>query len=1215
MAQLHERYFEGRLAYWLNAVDVRVDNADQRLTTDIDQLTQLAGHLFFGGMTGSVSVIAIFFDSLLSLALGSSLLGLAPPILGVGYAIVAGAIVTILIIPVARSTFAVNKAQGDFRFAHSRLREYSEAVTFLQGQRVETERAESLFDAMYVEMRRLFRREFFARTYSAWQVNIAGVLCASVVAFYVNRDNGTLNGHPLTVDSIGTATNSVVSFVGALAAIPALYVQAGDLAGFTHRVAQIVEALEELRAATGKIDALTTKAAAGGDSRGSGVGALGSSGLGGRLQESRQVELRGVGLMTPNGQRLLTGVDITVRRGESLLIAGPSGSGKSSLLRVISGLWPVDEGVVAKPLSTGRDGCFFLPQRPYVTKTSLRDQLIYPHTAEEQMRDDAELTSILQALHLAHLVLREGGLDAVADWDSMLSPGEQQRLGFARLLYHGPAYALMDESTSALDVEMERLCMNMCSDRGTTCISVAHRPTVFPWHQRVLVLDGHGTHRVVSIEDYLAERRRVDGDLAVDATAGFDESGADAGAGRHAVVAAALPPKHPTTVAVRRATDAAAAVGVRSARTMSLSTLSGSHGNASDGGAAFKSVTRSGEAFGFVSVDKVDPDDDPQSASASIAFNGALLRRFGRLARMGFPSLCSKATGVLLFSILVNVAAAALTVPMSGVQGPILRDILRQDWAATRESIVWGLVVTSVSVVMGTWVAWLGKMISLYWYQELVKHLHKAYVLRGKTLFAANNLVPGMDNLDQRVCEDCRLLTTVIGPVLYGGDDMKSMFYTLCVIGFNVYAALEYGWIPIVVALVYAIVQIAGMHHFMKPVVPLTFDANAREGDFRFQHVRNREFAESVAFYSGQAKEKADADAQFGGVYDAKLRLIKGTLPMFTWQRATQIGIDVVVQVALAVLSSVTGTLNGLKPDQANVLTAMGVIVTAASSMTTLSTLWGVTASAAGYAHRVGQMIDAVEDTSQKYDQFYKSGRLLEAPSQLVSAKHLTARTPTGDALFRDLTFEQGPGRSVLITGASGSGKSSLLRILGGLWPFDAGEVTKPGPGISTGGPGEPPEGQPRGPPLMFFLPQRPFITIGSLLQQVLYPDTPRDVSAADSHAVRQRVVELLRALELDHLLAFEGGLDAEQQWADQLSVGEQQRLGFARLLYRKAPYAVMDESTSALDVALEARCMQMTRDAGIVCVSVGHRPTLRQWHDDELHLDDSGGYSFTPIR
>ena len=174
-----------------------------------------------------------------------------------------------------------------------------------------------------------------------------------------------------------------------------------------------------------------------------------------------------------------------VTRGDHTIIMGRSGCGKSSLLRVLAGLWPFEEGRVFRPATIG-SGILFLSQRPYIIDGTLRDQIVYPGKREECVLTDGELAGLLREVRLEHLLLGpegEGILDAGRNWAEM---------GFARLLYHKPHFALMDESTSAMDVELEAHCMELAMSRGVTCVSVGHRPTLIRFHKYMLKLDGRG---------------------------------------------------------------------------------------------------------------------------------------------------------------------------------------------------------------------------------------------------------------------------------------------------------------------------------------------------------------------------------------------------------------------------------------------------------------------------------------------------------------------------------------------------------------------------------------------------------------------------------------------------------------------------------------------------------------------------------------------------
>jgi putative ATP-binding cassette transporter len=202
-----------------------------------------------------------------------------------------------------------------------------------------------------------------------------------------------------------------------------------------------------------------------------------------------------VNLLLPDGRPLLGGVDATFRRGDRALISGPTGSGKSTLFRAIAGIWPFGRGEISMP-PDGR--VLFLPQKPYLPIGTLREVVTYPALPDNV--DDAVLRETLEAVGLPDLV---GRLDESAHWALRLSPGEQQRIAFARALVQKPDWLFLDEATSAVDEVGEARLYTLLRDRlpNTALLSVGHRSSLRPFHSRQLVLtpDGAESARLVEV--------------------------------------------------------------------------------------------------------------------------------------------------------------------------------------------------------------------------------------------------------------------------------------------------------------------------------------------------------------------------------------------------------------------------------------------------------------------------------------------------------------------------------------------------------------------------------------------------------------------------------------------------------------------------------------------------------------------------------------------
>ena len=204
-------------------------------------------------------------------------------------------------------------------------------------------------------------------------------------------------------------------------------------------------------------------------------------------------------MLTPRGDKtVIRDLSADVSALEPLLVQGPSGAGKTSLIRALAGIWREGSGKVNRPALSE---VIFLPQRPYLVLGSLRDQLTYPRA---RVASDQELHEILKAVNLSDLPERFGGLDVEMHWADALSPGEQQRLAFARLLLNHPRYAFLDEATSALDVPNEQLMYELLSRRGIRFLSSGHRPTLLKFHRNILQLSPHQTWKLERSSEFEA---------------------------------------------------------------------------------------------------------------------------------------------------------------------------------------------------------------------------------------------------------------------------------------------------------------------------------------------------------------------------------------------------------------------------------------------------------------------------------------------------------------------------------------------------------------------------------------------------------------------------------------------------------------------------------------------------------------------------------------
>lgn len=264
------------------------------------------------------------------------------------------------------------------------------------------------------------------------------------------------------------------------------------LAGFTTRMDELIRVLKDINGGKYERTMVSNSASADADI-GVGKGIISF--------QDNIIRFDKVPLVTPNGDLLVKELTFEVKSGTNVLVCGPNGCGKSSLFRILGELWPTWGGKIVKP---PRGKLFYIPQRPYMTLGSLRDQIIYPHTYEEMKRrgkTDQDLFNYLDIVQLRMLVQqREKGLDSIEDWIDVLSGGEKQRVAMARLFYHHPQFAILDECTSAVSVDVEGSMYEYCQKVGITLFTVSHRKSLWVHHSHFLKFDGRGDYEFGNID-------------------------------------------------------------------------------------------------------------------------------------------------------------------------------------------------------------------------------------------------------------------------------------------------------------------------------------------------------------------------------------------------------------------------------------------------------------------------------------------------------------------------------------------------------------------------------------------------------------------------------------------------------------------------------------------------------------------------------------------
>jgi ABC-type uncharacterized transport system fused permease/ATPase subunit len=935
------------------------------------------------------------------------------------------------------------------------------------------------------------------------------------------------------------------------------------------------------------------------------------------------VVFEGATVVTPGNATLVRDLSLRVPAGTNLLVTGPNGAGKSSLFRVLGGLWPLAGGRIYKPGGGGGAGglshdIFYVPQRPYVAVGTLQEQLLYPLPADAGRRlPEAQLRALLASVDLDSLLDRPGGGEEVADWGEALSLGEQQRLGMARLFFHRPRFAILDECTSGVTVDMEERFCRMVKDMGCTCVTISHRPALMAFHDVVLNLDGEGGwslhpgHRSAASAAMTAA-------AAAEATGGAGRAGGgDAGGRARAGEAAAV-------LAGMSASDQPAPPKRGGGKRRGGSGGGGGGGGGSGGGAQAQLLCDGNEGFSEVVVARAPPALasaasaawaprlalQPSAATPLARWRSVLRVLVGGGARESAARV-SAVAGVVVLRTLLQDRIASLN-------GRSVDMVLRQDLPGFVRLIGASVAQSAASAVLAPGLRHVADTLALSWRARLTKVASAKYLAGGVPYTAAQ--LAGMADVDQRMTRDVERLC----------DDLAALIPTL------VKPVVDVAWFswqlwrltgPRGMALLYAYAAVG--YGALRCVTPdfggLLKREYGLEGAFRAAHSRLRAHAESVAFFGGGAREGEQVGAAFGALTAHGRALVRarwayGAADEFF---AKQLPHSVTWVLTLLYALEQRGDFGDTAFQGAlvhNIRYLASVVTQCFSAFGELLALPKRFAEISGGINRVSEMLEVV-DKAAALEARSRAARGAAADADAdggggdcLEFRAVDVVTPGGRALARALSLRVQPGASLLVTGPNGAGKTSLFRLLAGLWPLPSGAVAAPPrAGAAGAAPGQG----------IYYVPQKPYTTPGTLREQLVYPLTPAQACArfageeGDPAAALDAALDaLMEAVRLQYLVAREGGWGSTQEWGEVLSLGEQQRLGMARLFFHRPRFGVLDEATSATSVDVEEALYARAAALGVTLVTITQRTALVKYHARELRLiDGEGDWELREIR
>ncbi|KAI4871261.1 hypothetical protein NFI96_019786 [Prochilodus magdalenae] len=473
---LYDEYLKGYTYYKMGNLDNRIANADQLLTQDVERFCNSVVDLY-SNLSKPLLDIGLYIFKL------TTAIGAQGPSSMMAYLLISGLFLTRLRRPIGKMTVIEQKYEGEYRYVNSRLITNSEEIAFYNGNLREKQTIHSTFKKLVDHLHNFiffrFSMGMVDSIIAKYLATVVGYLVVSRPFLNLAHPRHLKSSHSELLEDYYQSGRMLLRMSQALGRIVLAGREMTRLSGFTARITELMKVLKELN--SGKYERTMVSQS---EKEKDALDKLTLVPGSGRIVNiDNIIKFEHTPLATPNGDILIRDLSFEVKSGTNVLVCGPNGCGKSSLFRVLGELWPLFGGSLTKP---ERGKLFYVPQRPYMTLGSLRDQVIYPDTYGDQKKkgiSDQVLKEYLDNVQLGHILDREGSWDAVQDWMDVLSGGEKQRMAMARLFYHKPQFAILDECTSAVSVDVEDYIYSHCRKVGITLFTVSHRKSLWKHHE------------------------------------------------------------------------------------------------------------------------------------------------------------------------------------------------------------------------------------------------------------------------------------------------------------------------------------------------------------------------------------------------------------------------------------------------------------------------------------------------------------------------------------------------------------------------------------------------------------------------------------------------------------------------------------------------------------------------------------------------------------
>eukprot|EP01064_Diplonema_japonicum_P011936 TRINITY_DN1939_c0_g2_i1.p1 TRINITY_DN1939_c0_g2~~TRINITY_DN1939_c0_g2_i1.p1 ORF type:complete len:1264 (+),score=335.42 TRINITY_DN1939_c0_g2_i1:200-3793(+) len=1063
---VHKKYFKNKNYYILaqqaaQGTDTSIGDPDERICEDAkDVATQLA-HVFCEGIYASTA--GTFFALQLGKLYGVQY-ALAPYLYLWSMFVITKKLAPL---PIGKWVSETRTRFASYKTAHQMLVTNSEAVAALEGRDFEENTLQTRFKQA-ISKAREFHRVVLWYNFNE-SLAFTWFLRSFMTTFIITPHLFWQEAKP-DLSSIA----NIAKLKGDIGHQFVLFVQSMIAAGTT---AKMLKQLDRISGSASRVGDVLSALNAMPESDGDTV-------ISGDL-----ISFEHVDIVTPQGRTLVKDLSFSLKQGSSLLLTGHNGAGKSSIFRCLGGLWEHTTGTITKPGTAAsadghqKGGVYYLPQKPYNVRGTLTEQMAYPIKGAKL--SDEKMREVLEKVDLLYLL--DTYSDRTVNWDEILSLGEMQRLAIARLLFHEPSFAILDECTSAVSGEMERrLYEHVLKDAKTAYITISHRPVLKAYHDQLLTIG--------------------------------------------------LP-------------DAAYTLDVLNKPDFHHQTARGQ-------------VTKSSSPKGHT-LKKLD---SKHAKNASFA-------AFRKLIDIGLPHKKAARLAMAVTAVAIQVG---LKVQTTKNLGEMMSTIFKQDKGEFLQLVFKSLGYAVAGGVMEQCVTYMEHDIAESMMEGLTTSFLKRY-MKNNAFYKIGHLDKTIPDPQQRITSDLRALTNATAALI---PQLLRPIVELCWFSYHIREMVggkAVGFFGLYLAGGSVVIRMA-MPEFRK----ITSEESSLEGLFKAGHARVKHHSESIAFYGGGVRELGIIHERFSDLMKhAQLRLwqtwkfnlVNGAIVreapfLVQWILRNEFSKNVKDAEVISDGGEKLGRAQAFIFDATNqMFECMGQLLNFAEHLENLYGLVG----------RVSEMDKVLDSVHTQFPTLKKS---VVKGSQYLGLRGADIVTPAGVTLARNMTLDIDA--STMVTGRNGIGKTSLFRVMGGLWPLTKGEVILP-------------EGK-----KIFLVPQQVFMVLGSLADQITYPKKI-DTENQDE---TDKLTDLLRKVQLKDRIA-EHGWEEVKQWEHILSLGEQQRIGMARLLYHKPDICVLDECTSAVSVNVEHLLYEEAVNLGITCITISQRLALTEFHPREINLSE----------